>query len=95
MDRKLVLSLPLMWIFRKRAFSVSKDFGFFLGKEKDDRPHGQIDLIEKKSIFKWYLVGFWADIDGKYNTWSIELSCKIFWDIRSSDEFTIKNKLHT
>jgi len=50
-DRKVVLSLPLMWIFRKRVFSVSKDFGFFLGKEKDDRPHGQIDLIEKKNQF--------------------------------------------
>ncbi len=34
-DRKLVLSLTLMWIFRKRAFSVSKDFGEFLVEEKE------------------------------------------------------------
>ena len=29
-NRKDVLSLALMWIFRKRAFSVSKGFGLFL-----------------------------------------------------------------
>ncbi len=58
-DRKLVLSLALMWIFKKRAFLVSKDFGLFLVEVKDDRPHDQVDL-EGKSIYKWYLVGFWA-----------------------------------
>jgi hypothetical protein len=52
-----------MWIFRKRAFSVSKGFGLFLVEEKDDNPRGQVDL-EGKSIYKWYLVGFWADIEG-------------------------------
>jgi len=62
-----------MWIFRKRAFSVSKDFRLFLVEEMDDGPRGQVDL-EGKSIYKWYLVGFWADIDGRYNAWSVELS---------------------
>ena len=39
----MVFSLALMWIFRKRAFSVSKDFGLFLIEVNDDRPHGQVD----------------------------------------------------
>jgi len=61
-DRKLVLSLALMWIFRKRAFSVSKDFGLVVEEEEEeeedeDSPYGQVDL-EGKSIYKWYLVGF-------------------------------------
>jgi len=85
------LSLALMLIFRKRVFSVSKDFGLFLVEEKDDSPHGQVDL-EGESIYKWYLVGFWVDLNGKYDSWSVELSYKVFWDIRSSNEFTIKSK---
>ena len=91
-DRKLVLSLALMWIFRKRAFSVTKDFGLFLVEVKDDRPYGQVDL-EGKSIYKWYLVGFWADLNGKYISWSVKLSYKDFWIIRSSSEFTFNKAL--
>jgi len=86
-DRKLVLSLALMWIFRKRAFSISRDFGVFLIEEKDDRPRGQVDL-EGKSIYRWYLVGYWADINCEFDSWSIDLSYNGFWRIRSSKEFT-------
>jgi len=46
-----------MWIFRKRAFSVSKDFRLFLVEDKDDRPHGQIDLIEKNQFSNGILLG--------------------------------------
>jgi len=92
MDRKLVLSLALMWIFRKRAFSVSKGFRLFLVEEKDDHPRGQVDL-EGNSIYKWYLVGFWADVNGKYGSWSVELSYNEFWKISSSDYFTFNKAL--
>ncbi|MCK4583072.1 hypothetical protein KAU18_07135 [Candidatus Bathyarchaeota archaeon] len=91
-DRKLVLSLALMWIFRKRAFSVSKSFGLFLVEVKEDRPYSQVDL-EGESIYKWYLVGFWADIDGKNGSWSVELSYREFWEIRSSNYFTFNKAL--
>jgi len=74
-DRKLVLSLALMLFFRKRAYSVSKDFGSDLVDEEEEKEEditrGQVDL-EGKSIYRWYLVGFWADIKGKYNTWGIK-----------------------
>lgn len=92
-DRKLVLSIALMWIFQKRAYSVSKDFGSDLDEEekeeekKEDSPRGQVDL-EGKSIYKWYLVGFWADICGKYKSWSVELLYREFWEIYSSEFFT-------
>jgi hypothetical protein len=76
-NRKDVLSLALMWIFHKRAFSVSKDFGLFLVEEKDDSPRGQVDL-EGESIYRWYLVGFWADLEGRYGSWSFELSYREF-----------------
>ena len=81
------MSLALMWIFCKRAFSVSKGFRLFLVEEKDDSPRGQVDF-EGRSIYKWYLVGFWADIDGKYGSWRVELSYREFWEIRSSKVFT-------
>jgi len=54
---------------------------------KNDRPHGQVDL-EGNSIYRWYLVGFWADIVGKYGSWSVKLSYNEFWRIRSSEYFT-------
>jgi hypothetical protein len=92
-DRKLVLSLALMWIFRKRAHSVSKDFGSdLIEEEEEDSPRGRVDL-GSKSIFKWYLVGFWADINGKYSTWSVDLSYRGFWEIYSSDNFTFNKAL--
>jgi len=91
-NRKDVLSLALMWIFRKRAFSVSKDFGLFLIEVKEDRPYGQVDL-EGESIYKWYLVGFWADIGGQFDKWSVKLSYAEFWKIRSSDYFTFNKVL--
>lgn len=92
MDRKLVLSLALMWIFRKRAFSVSKDFGLFLVEGKDDSPRGQVDL-EGESIYRWYLVGFWADVYGEFDSWSVILSYSDFWRIRSSNEFIFNKAL--
>jgi len=91
-NHKDVLSLALLWIFQKRAFSVSRDFGLFLVEVKEDRPHGQVDL-EGESIYKWYLVGFWADLNGKYDSWSVELSYDEFWRIRSSDYFTFNKSL--
>ncbi|MFX1286876.1 MAG: hypothetical protein ACFFB5_24800 [Promethearchaeota archaeon] len=94
-NRNLVLSIALMWIFRKRAFSVSKEFGLFLveeEEEEEDSPRGQVDL-EGKSIYKWYLVGFWADVYRKYGTWSVDLSYRGFWEIYSSDNFTFNKAL--
>jgi len=91
-NQKDVLSLALLWIFRKRAFSVSKNFGLFLVEVKDDCPYGQVDL-EGESIYRWYLVGFWADQNGQYDSWSVELSYSDFWKIRSSDFFTFNKAL--
>ena len=93
-NQKDVLSLALLWIFRKRAFSVSKDFGLFLVEVKDDHPYGQVDL-EGESIYKWYLVGFLADLNGEYNSWSVKLSYLDFWRIRSSEFFTFNKALFT
>ncbi|MHA1918346.1 MAG: hypothetical protein ACTSWX_01260 [Promethearchaeota archaeon] len=64
----------------------------FLVEEKDDRPYGQVDL-EGKSIYKWYLVGFWADIYRKYDSWSVKLSYREFWCIYSSEVFTFNKGL--
>jgi len=83
-NRKDVLSLALMWIFRKRAFSVSKDFGVYLVEVQEERHYGQVDL-EGKTIYKWHLVGFWADVDGEYSSWSVQLSSGDFSAIQSSD----------
>ena len=59
---------------------------------KNDRLHGQVDL-EGNSIYKWYLVGFWADLQGEFGSWSVDLSYNGFWRIRSSKEFTLNKTL--
>lgn len=84
-----VLTLALLWIFRKRSFSVSKGFGVFLVEEKDERPHGQVDL-EGNTIYRWVLVGFWA---GNLGCWSKGLSYNEFWRIRASEFFTFNKSL--
>jgi len=64
----------------------------FLIEEKDDCPYEQVDL-EGKTIYRWYLVGFWADINGEYDSWSVKLSFNEFWHIQSSNEFTFNKAL--
>ena len=91
-NRNDVLSLAMLWIFKKRAFSVSKDFGMFLVEERNERPYGQVNL-DGETIYRWYLVGFWADINGNYELWSVKLKYSEFWKIRSSDQFTFNKAL--
>ena len=77
----------MTWIFKKRAFSVSRGFEDLVEEEKEDdvkRYVGQVDL-EGKPIFRWVLVGFWA---GDLGIWSKELNYIEFWKIFGSDSFT-------
>ena len=92
--RGLVLSLALMWIFKKRAFSVTKNFGEFLREEKVDRPYGQVDVIEGETIYEWTLVGFMVN-DGRFKEWSVDLSYLEFWAIRGSEYFTFNKALYS
>ena len=85
-DRKSVLTLAMMWIFKKRAYSVSRGFEDLVVDDEDDevkRYVGQVDL-NGKPIFRWVLIGFWT---GNINVWSKELTYHEFWKIYSSTEF--------
>ena len=53
---KHVLMLALLWIFKKRAFSISKGFKYLIIIRPIVRK-GQVDL-EGNSIYRWILVGF-------------------------------------
>lgn len=88
-DHKLVLSLALMWIYRKRAFSVSRGLAQFLIVAEEKKTIGQVDL-EGNTIYRWYLVGFWI---GKLDKWSKDLTWDEFWEIRSSKYFTFNKTL--
>lgn len=51
-DKKHVLTLALMWIFKKRAFSVSRGFGVLIKKVSCKmKSLGQVDL-EGNSIYR-------------------------------------------
>ena len=86
-DRKSVLTLAMMWIFKKRAFSVSRGFEDLVVEDEEEevnRYKGQVDL-EGKPIFRWILVGFWA---GDLGIWSKDLNYLEFWEIYGSESFT-------
>ena len=71
---------------------MSNDFGLFLVVGKSEIPHAQVDL-EGETIYRWYLVGLWADTNGSYESWSVELSYQEFWSIKSSDQFMFNKAL--
>ena len=89
LDRKSVLTLAMMWIFKKRAFSLSRGFEDLVveEEEKEERRYvGQVDL-EGNPIFQWVLVGFWA---GNLGIWSKELTHREFFEIYGSKGFSLK-----
>jgi hypothetical protein len=88
-DRGLVLSLALMWLYRKRAFSVSRGFAQFIVIDIEKKTITQVDL-EGNTIYKWYLIGFYI---GDFEDWSKELTYFEFWEIRSSKYFTFNKAL--
>lgn len=91
-DRKSVLTLAMMWIFKKRAFSLSRGFEALVveEEEKEERRYvGQVDL-EGNPIFTWILVGFWA---GDLGVWSKELTHKAFFEIYRSNKFNFNINL--
>ena len=66
----------MIWFFKKRAFSVYRGFEDLIVEDEEDDVRGymgQVDLNDKP-IYRWILVGFWADLNGKYESWSVELS---------------------
>lgn len=85
-DRKSVITLAMMWIFKKRAFSLSRGFEELIDDEEyqEKEYQGQVDL-EGKPIFRWVLVGFYA---GDLGVWSKELSYSEFWMIYGSESFS-------
>lgn len=83
-DDKHVLTLALLWIFKKRAFSISRGFKDLIVVVSVIRRKGQLDL-EGNPIYRWYLVGFWA---GGLGVWSKKLSYKEFFEIYTSDSFS-------
>jgi len=82
-DSKLVLTLAMLSIFRKRAFSVSGSFRLLVGRVVKGKLVQQVDF-ELKPIFRWYLVGFWG---GDLGVLSRDLSYLEFFEVRSSSTF--------
>jgi hypothetical protein len=90
-DQATATTLSLMWIFRKRGFSVS---GGLL--DLITRMHNSNQIVSKRVIqvdlegevvWKWVLKGFWGGHIGR-NEWSSDLSLDQFRKMRSSDSWT-------
>ena len=90
-DDHSVLTLAMMWIFRKRAYSISRGFEHLSDDEEQDEKRtitGQVDL-KGDPIYRWFLVGFWA---GSLDVWYKKLSYREFFSMYSSSSFTKRFK---
>ena len=47
----------------------------------------QVDL-EGNPLYKWYLIGFWVDVDGSFDCWSKDLTYREFFKIYGSKNFS-------
>jgi hypothetical protein len=83
-DSKLVLTLAMLSIFRKRAFSISGSFKSIVGRRVRRHLVQQVDLHDMEPVDRWFLVGFWG---GDLKLISVDLSYADFFKIRSSTSF--------
>ena len=84
------LTIPLMWIFRRRAFGVSKGFIDSILERTNSNTRGpgvldQVDL-EGDPVWSWRLMGFWGGYLGP--RWSRSLSLGEYRRIKGSSSWT-------
>jgi len=102
-SRASVLTLSLMWAFRKRAYSVSGDWIDLIHdwhNSNSDPEIGQLlevlqlDLeggAPAEALRRWVLLGFWAGElikGGSRPRWSVELSGSEYRQLKSSDSWS-------
>ena len=81
-----VLTLALMWVFRKRAYSVSGGFlEAITGMHNSNQVRGQVDLINLESVWEWTLMGFWG---GNLGVWGVDLDFSRYRELQSSPTWT-------
>lgn len=85
-DSKYVLTLAMLSIFRKRAFSISGEFRSIVGRPVKGKLVQQVDLQHLEPVERWFLVGFWG---GDLGAVSKDLSYVEFFKIRSSRTFNV------
>lgn len=99
LSRVSVLTLALMWVHRKRAFSISGKLNESIrelhnsNSEYDYYALLQVDLeggAPPERVTRWVLCGFFAGelIKGGKVRWSVPLSSKEYQKIRSSESYT-------
>lgn len=102
-SRASVLTLSLMWAFRKRAYSVSGDWFesiYDLHNSNSDQAcltgqtFLQLDLMggaPSEALKRWVLLGFWGGElikGGSRPRWSVELSGSEYRALKASDSWS-------
>ena len=86
-----VLTVALLWIFRKRSFSISGGIRDFIVSVSADGRRGsliQVDL-DGSPVWRWVLVGFWPGVIGE-GQWSVSLSRVQYFEIRRCQGFSMR-----
>ena len=78
---KAILTLAMLWIFRKRSFSVSRDFASMI-RRLDFHMHNshQVSLTgEKITELEWHFIGIFSksDLSINENVWTIQIPKEI------------------
>ena len=81
-----VRTLSLMWVFRKRAFSVSRSILDEIRAMHNSNSGGlrEVDLAGDP-VWEWSLIGFWG---GDLGRWSVELSPNQFAELKRSSTWS-------
>lgn len=99
-SRASVLTLSLMWAFRKRAFSVSGDWiDLILDLHNSNRDPEYWDLLQvdlcggapAEGLKRWILLGFWSGRlykGGNRPRWSVSLSRSEYRQLKQSDAWS-------
>jgi hypothetical protein len=87
------LTLSLLWVFRKRCFSLSRSLVDLISAMRSSNSQNkmkveQVDL-EGKKVWKWVLLGFYAGpLVGNPPPWSRDLSLREVQRLENSEGFT-------
>lgn len=86
-----VLTLALMWIFRKRAYGISRDFIDVIDDLHNSKSAPvQVDLVDMEPVWEFTLMGFWG---GNLEKWSLEIGFRHYRMLKSSPTWSENTRL--
>jgi len=91
--KKAIRTLAMLWIFSKRAFSISRGLLDLIKSMHNSNPkqpkHYVQQTLEGETLYTWILLGFFSGkiLQNNVVKWSVTLSKREFYKIKNSGAF--------